>query len=66
MIYTIKNDGETNEKMVLRYKKLFFQSRIVSKLRSERYNKKAKSKKQIRESAIIRSAYREFNTKIYF
>ncbi len=56
----------TCEKMVLRYKKLFFQSRIVSKLRSERYNKKASSKKQIREAAIIKSAYREFNTKIYF
>lgn len=66
MIYAIKNEWETNEKMLLRYKKLFFGSRIVSKLRKERYNIKAPSKKQIRESAIIRSAYRDFNTKIYF
>jgi ribosomal protein S21 len=52
--------------MLLRYKKLFFQSRIVSKLRNERYNKKAPTKKKIREAAIVRSAYREFNNKIYF
>jgi ribosomal protein S21 len=66
MIYAVKNEGETNEKMLLRYKKLFFQSRIVSKLRKERYNVKAPTKKKIREAAIIRSAYREFNNKIYF
>ena len=66
MIYAIKNEGETNEKMLLRYKKLFFNSRIVSKLRKQRYNVKTPTKKKIRESAIIRSAYREFNTKIYF
>jgi len=37
MIYAVKNDGETNEKMILRYKKLFFQSRIANKIRTERY-----------------------------
>lgn len=51
MIYAIKKDWETNEKLVLRYKKLFFSSRIVNKLRSERYaikslTKKKKEKKQ--------------------
>ncbi len=66
MIYAIKKDWETNEKMILRYKKLFFQSRIVSKLRNERYNKKPLTKKKIREKAIVREAYRDFNTKIYF
>ena len=66
MIYAVKKDWETNEKMLLRYKKMFFQSRIVSKLRNERYNKKAPTKKKIREAAIVRSAYREFNNKIYF
>jgi hypothetical protein len=37
VIYAVKNEGETNEKMVLRYKKLFFQSRITNKIRTERY-----------------------------
>lgn len=66
MIYAIKNDWETNEKLVLRYKKLFFSSRIVNKLRTERYAIKDLSKKKIREKAIIREHYRELNNKIYF
>ncbi len=66
MIYAIKNDWETNEKLVLRYKKLFFSSRIVNKLRTERYAVKDLSKKKTREKAIIREHYRELNNKIYF
>ena len=34
MIYTVRKEGESNEKLVLRYKKLFFQSRIVTKLKN--------------------------------
>ena len=66
MIYTKKNEGETNEKMILRYKKLFFQSRIANKIRSERYAVKDTTKKKKRESAIIREHYRDLNTKVYF
>ncbi len=66
MIYAVKNDWETNEKMILRYKKLFFQSRIANKIRTERYAYKKKKKKKIREEAIVRSHYRELNSKVYF
>ncbi len=66
MIYAVKNDWETNEKLVLRYKKMFFQSRIATKLRNSRYAVKAPSKRKQRETAIIRSHYRDLNTKVYF
>ena len=66
MIYAIKNKWETNEKLVLRYKKLFFSSRIIGKLRSERYAVWDLSKKKIREKAIIREHYRMLNNKVYF
>ncbi len=66
MIYAIRNEGETNEKLVLRYKKLFFSSRIVNKLRTERYAVKPLTKKKLREKAIIREHYRDLNNKIYF
>ncbi len=66
MIYAIKNENESNEKLVLRYKKLFFQSRIATKLRNERYAVKKPTKKKIREWAIIREAYRELSNKVYF
>jgi hypothetical protein len=54
MIYAVKNDGESNEKLVLRYKKLFFQSRISNKLKTERYNIKQPSDRKKREKAIVR------------
>ena len=66
MIYAVKNEGETNEKMILRYKKMFFRSRIANKIRSERYAIGDKSKKKIRHSAIVREHYRMLNTKVYF
>ncbi|NUJ98041.1 hypothetical protein HGA92_04620 [Candidatus Gracilibacteria bacterium] len=66
MIYAVKNQGETNEKLVLRYKKLFFQSRISSKIKMERYAKKDIKKRKLREKAIVREHYRELSTKVYF
>lgn len=66
MIYAVRNDWETNEKMILRYKKMFFQSRIANKIRSERYAVGKPSKKKIRHSAIVRSHYRMLNNKVYF
>lgn len=66
MIYAVKNDGETNEKMILRYKKMFFQSRIANKIRNERYANQKDTKKKIRHKAIIREKYRELNNKVYF
>lgn len=66
MIYAIKKDWETNDKLILRYKKMFFQSRIVTKIRSERYVKKEDTKRKRREKAIIRSKYRELQHKVYF
>jgi len=66
MIYAVKNEGESNEKLVLRYKKLFFQSRMITKLKKERYNIKTIKKRKQRESAIVRNHYRDLNSKVYF
>ena len=66
MIYAIRNEWETNEKLILRYKKMFFQSRMTAKIRSERYAVGKPSKKKLREKAIVREHYRMLNTKVYF
>lgn len=66
MIYTVRNEGETNEKLILRYKKLFFQSRMITKLKFERYEAKKPSKRKVREKAIVRNHYRDLNSKVYF
>lgn len=66
MIYAVRNDGETNDKLILRYKKLFFQSRIANKLKAERYVVREPSRRKTREKAIIRETYRSLNNKVYF
>lgn len=66
MIYAVRNSWETNEKLILRYKKLFFQSRIANKIKTERYAVWEKTKKKKREIAIVRAHYRQLNTKVYF
>lgn len=66
MIYAVRNEWETNEKLVLRYKKMFFQSRMITKLKFERYETKKPKKRKIREKAIVRSHYRDLNSKVYF
>lgn len=66
MIYAVRNEWESNEKLLLRYKKLFFQSRIVTKLKKERYAVKDLSKRKQREKAIITDHYRDLNSKVYF
>ncbi len=66
MIYSIRKEWETNEKLILKYKKLFFQSRISNKLKKERYAVKDPSKRKEREMAIVREHYRDLNTKVYF
>lgn len=66
MIYAVRNEWETNDKLILRYKKLFFQSRIANKLKAERYAIRDLSGRKLREKAIIRAKYRELNNKVYF
>ena len=61
--YAIKNDTESSDKLILRYKKMFFQTRLANKLKNERYNNRKVSKRKIREKAIVREMYRGLNTK---
>lgn len=61
IVYAIKNSTESNEKLVLRYKKMFFQTRTANKLKAEAQQQRKTSRRKIREKAIIRSFYREAN-----
>lgn len=63
IIFAIKNKTESNEKLVLRYKKMFFQTRVANKLRKERYAVGDLTKRKIREKAIVREGYRALNAK---
>lgn len=63
LIYAFKNKSESNEKLVLRYKKMFFQTRIANRLRKKRYAVWELSHRKVREKAIVREMYRELNIK---
>jgi hypothetical protein len=56
--YSIKKEGETNEKLILRYKKSFFQTRTANRLKATQTHTRALSRRKIREKAIIREFYR--------
>lgn len=63
LLYAVKNKTESNEKLILRYKKMFFQTRIANKLRKERYAVRDISWRKVREKAIIREKYRELSAR---
>jgi hypothetical protein len=59
--YSIKKEGETNEKLVLRYKKSFFQTRTANKLKASQNHMRKVSDRKLREKAIIREYYRSLS-----
>lgn len=61
IVYALKNASESNEKLILRYKKMFFQTRTANKLRTEKYAERKPSIRKIREKAIVRDMYRNMN-----
>ncbi len=53
-----KNDKESNERAITRFNKKVQSSRKLLKVRGERYHKKDDTKRQKRQSAIMREHYR--------
>jgi ribosomal protein S21 len=53
-----KNDKESNERAITRFNKKVQSSRKLLKVRGERYHKKDDTKRQTRQSAIMREHYR--------
>lgn len=58
MIYAVKKQNESNERLMSRFKKIIQRSRIME-LKRNRYFKKKLTKTQIREAAVKRSFYRK-------
>lgn len=61
-----KNDGESNERLISRFTKKMQGSRKLLKVRSERYNKKDKTKRAERAAAVMREKYRAIREKTKF
>lgn len=62
--YATKKEGESSDKMLVRFKKLLYGSRLITDLRATRYNVKAPTKRKVREQAIVCSRYRELSDEL--
>lgn len=62
--YATKKEGESSDKMLVRFKKLLYGSRLITNLRATRYNVKAPTKRKVREQAIVCSRYRELSDEL--
>ena len=58
MIYATKKQGESNERLMNRFKQVVQRSRILLKSKKERFHTAKPTKKFIRASAIVRSKHR--------
>ena len=58
MIYASKKQGESNERMINRFKQVVQRSRILFKAKQERYHAKKLSKKFVRMAAVMRAKHR--------
>lgn len=61
-----KNDKESNERAITRFNKKVQSSRKLLKIRGERYHKKDDTKRQKRQSAIMREHYRSLRERNKF
>jgi hypothetical protein len=61
--YAIRKEAESSEKLLMRYKKSFFQTRTANKLKNEQTHSRDLSKRKVREQAIVREYYRALSKK---
>jgi len=60
-VWAVKRDdeGETNERLLKRWKRQCNNARVMNPIRYNRYQKKAPTKRVVRQGAIIRTQYQE-------
>ncbi len=58
MIYATKKQGESNERLMNRFKQVVQRSRNIYKAKQERFHKKKPKKRMIRAAAVNRSMHR--------
>jgi ribosomal protein S21 len=58
MIYATKKQGESNERLMNRFKQVIQRSRLLYKAKQEKFHKKKPTKKFVRKSAVMRSHHR--------
>ena len=65
MIYATKKPGESNERLISRFKQVMQRSRVIIQAKKDRLEPKP-GKRMVRKAAIIRSKHRAEKTKQKF
>ena len=58
MIWAVKRKNENNERLMRRFKKQTQRAGIVRKTRRSKYHVKSKTKRRVRDEAVMRTVYR--------
>lgn len=58
MIYATKKQGESNERLMNRFKQVVQRSRTIIKAKSERFHRQKPKKRLVRRAAVMRSKHR--------
>lgn len=59
MIYAIKKQSESNERLMSRFKKLVQRSRVIVNSKAKQHHSRKPKKKHIRQAAIMRANFRK-------
>ncbi|MBT6068750.1 hypothetical protein HOG48_03270 [Candidatus Peregrinibacteria bacterium] len=65
-VYAIKKTGQSDDKLVNEFNKRVQKARTIPRVRSSRYHKKLKTKRQVRQGAVMREKYRAENARKKF
>lgn len=66
MIYATKKQGESNERLMNRFKQVVQRSRLIMKVKKERFHKADPTKKFVRQAAVKRAHHRARKAKEQF
>lgn len=66
MIYAVKKQNESNERLISRFKKLVQRSRIIMDTKQSKYHARDTRKRIVRKAAIKRDNYRKVRQKEQF
>lgn len=66
MIYAIKKQNESNERLINRFKKVVQRSRVLLNAKQHRFNEQKPRKRYVRLSAVKREFYRSKRAKEQF
>ncbi len=59
MIYAVKKTGESNERLISRFKKTVQRSRILMEAKKHQYHSRKPGVKRTRQAAVMRTFYRK-------